>query len=82
MEGANLVIVNHSLLFSLLGAGFGPSDDEGGVLFRMILSFLTRPMRCPMWRVITWAFIAHGPWRHFYEGYIIREEGRVIKNGG
>ena len=33
VEGANLVIVNHSLLFSLLGAGFGPNDDEGGVLF-------------------------------------------------
>ena len=33
MEGANLVIVNHSLLFSLLGAGFGPGDEEGGVLF-------------------------------------------------
>ena len=33
VEGANLVIVNHSLLFSLLGAGFGPDDNEGGVLF-------------------------------------------------
>ena len=33
VEGANLVIVNHSLLFSLLGAGFGPEDNEGGVLF-------------------------------------------------
>ena len=32
-EGASLVIVNHSLLFSLLGAGFGPGDEEGGVLF-------------------------------------------------
>ena len=33
VEGASLVIVNHSLLFSLLGAGFGPGDEEGGVLF-------------------------------------------------
>ncbi len=33
VESANLVIINHSLFFSLLGAGFGPGDDEGGVLF-------------------------------------------------
>jgi ATP-dependent DNA helicase DinG len=33
VENANLVIVNHSLLFSLLGAGFGPDNDDGGVLF-------------------------------------------------
>ena len=33
VENANLVIVNHSLLFALLGAGFGPEGDEGGVLF-------------------------------------------------
>jgi ATP-dependent DNA helicase DinG len=33
VERANLVIVNHSLLFSLLGAGFGPDNEDGGVLF-------------------------------------------------
>ena len=33
VENANLVIVNHSLLFSLLGAGFGPGNEDGGVLF-------------------------------------------------
>ncbi len=33
VEQANLVIVNHSLLFSLMGAGFGPPDDKGGVMF-------------------------------------------------
>ena len=27
------MIVNHSLLFSLLGAGFGPDNDDSGVLF-------------------------------------------------
>ena len=27
------MIVNHSLLFALLGAGFGPEGDAGGVLF-------------------------------------------------
>jgi len=33
VDRANLVIVNHSLLFSLMGAGFGPRDEEEGVLF-------------------------------------------------
>ncbi|MAL86217.1 MAG: hypothetical protein CMI23_07685 [Opitutae bacterium] len=33
VEESNLVIVNHSLLFSLMGAGFGPSDEKGGVMF-------------------------------------------------
>jgi ATP-dependent DNA helicase DinG len=33
VEESDLVIVNHSLLFSLMGAGFGPSDDKGGVMF-------------------------------------------------
>ena len=33
VEEADLVIVNHSLLFSLMGAGFGPADDKGGVMF-------------------------------------------------
>ena len=33
VEESNLVIVNHSLLFSLMGAGFGPPDDKGGVMF-------------------------------------------------
>ena len=33
VERADLVIVNHSLLFSLLGAGFGPESEEGGVMF-------------------------------------------------
>ena len=28
-----VTIVNHSLLFSLMGAGFGPSDEKGGVMF-------------------------------------------------
>ena len=33
VEESDLVIVNHSLLFSLMGAGFGPNDDKGGVMF-------------------------------------------------
>jgi len=33
VDRADLVIVNHSLLFSLMGAGFGPRDEEEGVLF-------------------------------------------------
>ena len=33
VEQSNLVIVNHSLLFSVMGAGFGPPDDKGGVMF-------------------------------------------------
>ena len=33
VDRADLVIVNHSLLFSLIGAGFGPRDEEEGVLF-------------------------------------------------
>ena len=33
VESADLVVVNHSLLFSLMGAGYGPSDEEGGVMF-------------------------------------------------
>lgn len=33
VEESDLVIVNHSLLFSLMGAGFGPPDDRGGVMF-------------------------------------------------
>ncbi len=32
MEEANLVIVNHSLLFSLLGAGYHPGADTPGIL--------------------------------------------------
>ena len=32
MEAANLLIVNHSLLFSLLGAGFHPANDTPGIL--------------------------------------------------
>jgi len=33
VEESDLIIVNHSLLFSLMGAGFGPPDDKGGVMF-------------------------------------------------
>jgi ATP-dependent DNA helicase DinG len=33
VEESDLVIVNHSLLFSLMGAGFGPPDEKGGVMF-------------------------------------------------
>ena len=33
VEQADLIVVNHSLFFSLLGAGMGPSDDESGILF-------------------------------------------------
>lgn len=33
VESSDLVVVNHSLLFSLMGAGYGPSDEEGGVMF-------------------------------------------------
>ena len=33
VERADLVIVNHSLLFALMGAGFGPTDEQGGVMF-------------------------------------------------
>ena len=33
VENADLVIINHSLLFSLIGAGAGPSDERAGILF-------------------------------------------------
>ncbi len=33
VDDADLVIINHSLLFSLIGAGVGPSDDGSGILF-------------------------------------------------
>ena len=33
VEGADLIIVNHSLLFSLLGSGFSPPDGAEGVVF-------------------------------------------------
>lgn len=33
VEKAHIVIVNHSLLFSLLGAGVSPSNDADGVIF-------------------------------------------------
>ncbi len=33
VERADLVIVNHSLLFSLMGAGYGPPDDDSGIMF-------------------------------------------------
>ena len=33
VEESDLVIVNHSLLFSLMGAGFGPPDEKCGVMF-------------------------------------------------
>ena len=29
VERADLIIVNHSLLFALMGAGFGPGDEQG-----------------------------------------------------
>ncbi len=33
VDQADLVILNHSLLFSLIGAGIVPSEDDSGVLF-------------------------------------------------
>ena len=33
VDNADLIIMNHSLLFSLIGAGVGPIDDKPGVLF-------------------------------------------------
>ncbi len=33
VEQSDVVIVNHSLLFSLLGAGIVPDEEDGGVLF-------------------------------------------------
>lgn len=33
VDRANLVVVNHSLLFALIGAGATPHDDECGVLY-------------------------------------------------
>ena len=33
LEEANLVIVNHSLLFSMIGAGAAPKEDTSGVLY-------------------------------------------------
>lgn len=33
VDRADLIIVNHSLFFSLMGAGFGPPDDGEGILF-------------------------------------------------
>ena len=33
VENADLIIVNHSLLFSLLGAGFSPPEDTEGIVF-------------------------------------------------
>lgn len=32
LESANIIIVNHSLLFALLGAGVSPSNDQRGIL--------------------------------------------------
>lgn len=33
VDSADLIIINHSLLFSLIGAGINPSDDGRGILF-------------------------------------------------
>ena len=33
VENADIVVINHSLLFSLIGAGVGPSDERAGILF-------------------------------------------------
>jgi len=33
VENAEVIVVNHSLFFSLMGAGMGPDDEEDGVLF-------------------------------------------------
>ena len=33
VEKADLIIVNHSLLFSLIGAGIAPSNDADGIIF-------------------------------------------------
>ncbi len=33
VDSADLVIINHSLLFSLIGAGFVPNDEGAGILF-------------------------------------------------
>jgi ATP-dependent DNA helicase DinG len=33
VEQADVIVVNHSLFFSLMGAGVGPKEEEDGVLF-------------------------------------------------
>jgi len=44
---ANLIIVNHSLLFALLGAGAGPEEEQSGVLFPDDLVVLDEAHRVP-----------------------------------
>ena len=38
------------------GLVLGQTIMRVGYFFRMILSYLMKPMRCPMWLVTTWGF--------------------------
>lgn len=47
LEEANLVVVNHNLLFSLIGAGATPSDDEIGILYPNDFAVIDEAHRVP-----------------------------------
>ena len=47
VDRADLVIVNHSLLFSLIGAGFGPGTRTKGFFSPMTSWSSTKLTRCP-----------------------------------
>lgn len=47
LDAANLVIVNHSLLFSLIGAGAAPHGDTPGVLYANDFAVLDEAHRVP-----------------------------------
>ncbi|HNX04197.1 MAG TPA: ATP-dependent DNA helicase [Opitutales bacterium] len=57
VETANLLIVNHSLLFSLLGAGFHPAGDTPGILHAADFAVLDEAHTVPS--VATEHFGAH-----------------------
>ena len=47
LDAANLVVVNHHLLFSLIGAGAAPQDDEAGVLYPNDFAVIDEAHRVP-----------------------------------
>lgn len=47
LEAADIVVVNHSLLFSLIGAGASPHDDAVGVLYPNDFAVIDEAHRVP-----------------------------------
>ncbi len=47
LDAANLVVVNHHLLFSLIGAGAAPQGDESGVLYPNDFAVIDEAHRVP-----------------------------------